>query len=217
MTKKCKTCGLTLPTTRFLPDGRTRDKLRPSCATCIGVALDGDTEKRCKICEQVKPLAAFHRDLAGRDGLRKICKPCGVGSAKKWNKANPEKFKAHQKEWRNTHKAQQKERARKHHLLRTYSMTVEQYWLLFDAQGGVCSICGRKPRTRNLHVDHDHDCCKGPKSCGNCIRGLLCGGCNGRLLVAARNNPAILRKAAEYLESGPVTLPPDPNNLKAGN
>lgn len=55
-------------------------------------------------------------------------------------------------------------------------------------QGGVCGIC-KQPETvrkgklsgeavRFLAVDHDHRCCPGKKSCGRCIRKLLCLSCN---------------------------------------
>lgn len=40
-----------------------------------------------------------------------------------------------------------------------------------------CEICGNKPE-RNLHVDHNHSCCNGAKSCGKCVRGIICNRCN---------------------------------------
>jgi hypothetical protein len=36
-------------------------------------------------------------------------------------------------------------------------------------------------RSDDYAVDHDHRCCPGNYSCGNCIRGVLCRGCNTAL------------------------------------
>jgi hypothetical protein len=57
------------------------------------------------------------------------------------------------------------------------------------AQGGVCAICGRPPKTRRLDVDHEHKT--------GAVRGLLCHRCN-------RNLPTWvtlewLKAATEYL------------------
>jgi len=81
-----------------------------------------------------------------------------------------------------------------------YGVTVEQYDALLAAQGGGCAICGSKdPRGRGrFHVDHDHSCCPGQKSCGQCVRGLLCGGCNPGL-GAFGDDPERLIAAAAYL------------------
>lgn len=56
---------------------------------------------------------------------------------------------------------------------RKYGISVEQYEAILRDQGGVCAICERPPKTRRLHVDHDHKTGE--------IRGLLCYRCNRAL------------------------------------
>lgn len=63
-----------------------------------------------------------------------------------------------------------------------------------------CGICGA---TENLHIDHDHACCPGAKSCGGCVRGALCGGCNLGL-GAFRDNPTRLALAIQYLSENGI-------------
>lgn len=47
-----------------------------------------------------------------------------------------------------------------------------------------------------MSVDHDH--------ATSLVRGLACKMCNNRLLTAARDDPEILRRAADYLEHPPA-------------
>jgi hypothetical protein len=66
-----------------------------------------------------------------------------------------------------------------------YRLSLETYRTMLAAQGGACAICKvdapTDVRTSRFHVDHDHSCCPGKKSCGKCIRGLLCHACNTAL------------------------------------
>jgi hypothetical protein len=52
-----------------------------------------------------------------------------------------------------------------------------------------------------LHLDHDHACCSSLPTCGQCNRGLLCDRCN-RGIGFLQDNPATLRRLADYLERG---------------
>jgi hypothetical protein len=55
---------------------------------------------------------------------------------------------------------------------------------LFVFQNFQCATCPTMHDDEiGLHLDHDHACCpeKG-QSCGECIRGLLCFGCNGAVI-----------------------------------
>lgn len=60
---------------------------------------------------------------------------------------------------------------------------------------GRCNICDLEAR---LMIDHDHACCPGINTCGNCVRGILCVGCNttmGRI----DDNPVIINRMLSYL------------------
>lgn len=83
--------------------------------------------------------------------------------------------------------------------LRRHNLTGRAHDAILATQRGACAICGESCRTgRNLAVDHDHECCPGKRSCGTCIRGLLCADCNNGL-GRFRDDPALLIRAAQYL------------------
>lgn len=85
-----------------------------------------------------------------------------------------------------------------------YKMTPQEYWALYEAQGGVCACCTRaNGKTKRLSVDHDHKCCPTTPTCGKCTRGLLCGPCN-RLLGYARDAIEFFLRCAEYLRNPPA-------------
>jgi hypothetical protein len=64
--------------------------------------------------------------------------------------------------------------------LANYGLTQEDFDRLLEAQGHACGMCHTPFEEGQLiHVDHDHDCCKVKnRSCGKCVRGLLCHSCN---------------------------------------
>lgn len=81
-----------------------------------------------------------------------------------------------------------------------HGITLEHYDFLLQQQEGKCAICKELP-AKPLAIDHDHSCCPGTKSCGSCVRGLLCMSCNvgiGNL----KENRTILESAINYLERG---------------
>lgn len=87
--------------------------------------------------------------------------------------------------------------------LRSHRVPVAMWQTLLDDP--TCSVCHRDILTPvdgkvPLVVDHDHDCCPSSKSCGECVRGFLCGGCN-TLLGFAHNDAERLVDAAFYLRS----------------
>ena len=78
--------------------------------------------------------------------------------------------------------------------LARFGLTEAAYERLLKRQHGRCAICRALPKTRRLHVDHDHSYEKGNP---NCVRGLLCHGCN-RFRVAG-NSLESARRVVAYL------------------
>lgn len=75
-----------------------------------------------------------------------------------------------------------------------YSLSVLQLDAMLNI--GRCALCNQE--CSNLQIDHDHSCCPGERSCGNCIRGALCPPCNLGL-GSFRDNPERLMLAVKYL------------------
>lgn len=114
-----------------------------------------------------------------------------------YREANREKIRAQQRAYAAAHP--EKRRAAR---LRRWNLTIEQYDAMLEAQGGGCAICGSEDsgqEGRRFHIDHDHACCPKNKSCGECIRGLLCHHCN-TALGGFRDDPSLLAKAIDYLK-----------------
>lgn len=70
-----------------------------------------------------------------------------------------------------------------------------------EAQMGCCYLCGEPlpVEPRKVHVDHDHSCCRGSRSCGTCIRGLACEACNTGVGMFG-DDPDRMRRVADSLE-----------------
>jgi hypothetical protein len=78
-------------------------------------------------------------------------------------------------------------RWRRNYKFRRLGVTEAEYLAMLDAQGNACAMC-RRPFAADERVfaDHDHACCPAQvdqiaKTCGKCIRGLLCFRCNTAL------------------------------------
>jgi Recombination endonuclease VII len=66
-------------------------------------------------------------------------------------------------------------------------VTEAEYLAMLEAQGNACAMCKRPfAADERVFADHDHACCPAQvdqmaKTCGKCIRGLLCFRCNTAL------------------------------------
>lgn len=94
------------------------------------------------------------------------------------------------------------------YIQRTYQLSPEEVAQLLEAQGKACALC-RAPEAgygRRWHIDHDHSCCPGEKSCGKCVRGALCLGCNAKGLPWYEGLPKEMQTIEainEYLANPP--------------
>ena len=69
-------------------------------------------------------------------------------------------------------------------------------------QQGLCYLCGEPldfEKKNAVHIDHDHACCRGRRSCGSCVRGLACSGCNTAIGLLG-DDPERMRRVADNLE-----------------
>jgi len=78
-----------------------------------------------------------------------------------------------------------------------YGITEEQYQQMLKTQEYKCAICDKLIGESGC-VDHDHSCCPGERTCGKCIRGIVCQNCNHGLGLF-HDDRYILTKAIEYI------------------
>lgn len=94
----------------------------------------------------------------------------------RWRTNNPENYKASNRKRREAHL--------EYLAIWRFNMTKARYEKMLVAQCGSCACCGEAfQEGQRIDVDHDHRCCPTPKgtprkTCGKCVRALLCRGCN---------------------------------------
>lgn len=69
-----------------------------------------------------------------------------------------------------------------------YKITSEYFDALLAKQDNKCAICHKvftnETKYHQPWVDHDHSCCPEGRSCGKCIRGLLCAICYVPIVIS---------------------------------
>lgn len=177
--------------------------------------------KTCTKCQILKNFSEFHKKRSVKDGHAHWCKACVKEYDKKEHdpkrvfpqKQNGElihcrkceQYLDKSKFWNGLTYCRECSKLVGHSgNLKKYGLTVENYIDLEKSQNGVCAICKNPEMNKSrLSVDHDHSCCPGHRSCGKCIRGLLCSNCN-TFLGNAKDNIDILQAAIQYLQKSAV-------------
>jgi len=151
--------------------------------------------KTCSSCKVEKALDKFSKYPRNRGpkgkGVSSWCLECCAAKVKARRSADPEKYRARNREWNKKNPDCQ----RNCDLRKNYGISLEFYNQLYAEQGGKCAICGSDTpdasgRRKVFSVDHDHETGQ--------IRGLLCVNCNSALGML-NEDIALLHKAVEYL------------------
>lgn len=126
-------------------------------------------------------------------------------ASRAWRAANPGRVR----EWNERNG----EKSRLKHL---YGLSAEGWTQMLDGQQGCCYLCGEPldlESRRKIHVDHDHSCCRGVRSCGKCVRGLACEPCNKGIGMFG-DNPERMMRAAERLAAANARIATRPVQME---
>jgi len=216
--KTCRKCEVEKQDADFYKNEHNADGLHSYCKPCqtetdrvnrwnrdgqtgykhILLEQPTDGTRICTKCREQKPLAEFSPNglnPKGEQKYRSLCKACSANRLKEFHGKNPGK-------------------RRKYYLSSKFSISQETFDVLFAAQGKKCAACGCfEPTGHGWSIDHDHKCCPGEKSCGKCIRGIMCMNCNNAL-GCVDDNVDLLKKLIAYLEKfqkpSPLTAQEEP-------
>ena len=150
----------------------------------MGKVIIIGTTKSCSTCKLQKDFTEFYKETASKTGLTSQCRDC-INN------------------WRREHRAKPLTAKQTHRLIlkRRFGPDFDYDLILFE-QGGVCASCGADNPGKGFTyflVDHDHACCPGKnKTCGNCIRGLVCNNCNTGF-GCFKDDPKKMVKASKYI------------------
>ena len=126
--------------------------------------------KVCSVCKQTLDYDEFYLNPRAKSGYSSACKACT------------------------------RARGRVAQIKYRYGLSEEKYQAMMAEQDNCCAACGSKfdSGKRRPEVDHDHKCCPGKTTCGQCVRGILCSKCNG-MAGGIEYNLAYLDDVLRYL------------------
>lgn len=147
---------------------------RPRGSTAV---RDHSGRKQCARCLEWREVESYGPHPNSMDGLRAECAHC--------------RSKAYQRD-----RVRILSRAKE---IR-FNLKPGQAEDMLEAQGNRCGVCRTDaPGTKGWVIDHDHACCPEPgRSCGKCVRAILCGRCN-LVLGQADDDVEVLARMIDYL------------------
>lgn len=153
----------------------------------------------CKVCDRSLPHEKFRNIRKSGKGKGGTCRDCH----NKFRRENP-LYKQQKAEHRRALREQDftgeyAQKLKSQRLLTRFNISQEQYVKLISKFPTSCQLCSREYSAKGPVFDHDHSCCPGRKSCGKCIRGVICNRCN-LSLGAISDNADTLKNMIKYLE-----------------
>ena len=202
--KHCEGCGRTLPLEQFwrrperplgvvsrckeckYKEHRTwmENNWKPSEHGRINARNDaGQGVKWCGGCKQKLPIEMFWKSRTTWDGLQSHCRKCQHSVKRKWDLEHEEQRRKYGRDsyhrnpfWPG----------------RSQGVSREQSVALKEKQTSACAICGDRPGSPNLHLDHCH--------ATGAVRSFLCVNCN-RGIGCATESPEIIYEGIKYLRA----------------
>lgn len=158
----------------------------------VSSSIDEDVF-RCIACGETKSIIDFPKHRSSKRGHRPNCRLCYNAYYRDYYKNKPDKYQVH-KEYVKLNDEEYK-KLRKRANFHKHGLTEDEFLVLLEEQNYLCKVCKIEVPTA---IDHDHTCCVGRHSCGECVRGILCNNCNS-VLGFSFDNPKILENAIQYL------------------
>jgi hypothetical protein len=178
-TKVCSKCKVEQAVSEFYIAAKTKDGLRSDCKICQNKAA---TKYRNTTKGQEKS-KAYQQNPENKEKANLLRRERRLKTAGyKTNEERQEQRQAQRREQRREHCNSEesiklrRERERSYRYKAAYGITLEEYDKMFEAQKGLCWICGNPQRSKlseHLCVDHNHETGE--------VRGLLCHTCNTTL------------------------------------
>lgn len=163
-----------------------RRKCEPGC-TCKKHSKLTDEERAQRHRDQSREGMARWRERNPGPGFGEIPRPRTPEEQEAWEERGRQlkrEYARHRRATDPQYAERQRElnrlHGRRYQFKSKFGITLDDWDRMLVAQTGRCYLCERPlggERT-SIHVDHDHACCPGKKSCGKCIRGLACQKCN---------------------------------------
>ena len=173
--------------------------------------------KFCKKCSTNKAISDFNKNSGRRDGLNQWCTVCYKTYLSEYYKKNKEKMNADSNKYYAENKGAYKKWFKQYYTINRdlywqrnlrfkFNLTLDAWNFIISIQDGECP-CGvqllrdfKQDIFYRPVVDHSHACCSGNKSCGKCIRGILCWRCNSILGAAKENYRYLPKFLIDYLK-----------------